>query len=175
MLDSLNSLKNIGHEAAKISAYLSWLTERFCALLMVLLVLDVWLGIVVRYILPLDLTFTEEAARYLMIWTALLAISAGISRRDHIGVLLLFGKLSPRYRSVLLLIIDSIAFMFFAFLFYYGVEFAIVGASRNSMIFGMSKFLPFLAVPVSMALACIQILLVSIRDQTITPNEFIKP
>jgi len=172
---SLKKHEIIGHKAANMSAKLSWLTERFCAILMVLLVLDVWLGIVVRYIVPLDLTFTEEAARYLMIWTALLAISAGISRRDHIGVLLLFEKLSPPYRSFMLLAIDSIVFFFFAFLFYYGIEFAVVGASRNSMIFGMSKFLPFLSVPVAAGLACIQVLLVSIRDQTITAHEFRKP
>ena len=175
MIKSHKKYEIIGQKAAKLSANFTWIVERFCAILMVLLVLDVWLGIVVRYVIPLDLTFTEEAARYLMIWTALLAISAGISRRDHIGVMFLFEKLPPTYCSLLLLAIDSIAFIFFGFLFYYGVEFAMVGESRNSMIFGMSKFLPFLSVPVASALACIQVLLVSIRDQTITPHEFRKP
>ncbi len=44
-------------------------------LLTVLLVLDVRLGIYVRYFSDLSLTFTEEAVRYLLIWMALLAVS----------------------------------------------------------------------------------------------------
>ncbi|HJO46819.1 MAG TPA: TRAP transporter small permease subunit [SAR324 cluster bacterium] len=164
-------LAGIGRRAAALSTGLSWIIERCCVVLMTLLVLDVWLGIVVRYLLPIDITFTEEAARYLMIWTALLAVSSCISRRDHIGVLLLFESLSAPYRSILLLVLDTIGFIFFTILFYYGIDFAVIGANRYSMIFGMSKFLPFLSVPVAAGLACIQIFLVAIRDQTITLPE----
>ena len=46
-----------------------------CVALMIVLVLDVWLGVFARYVWPLPITFMEEAARYLMIWVALLAVS----------------------------------------------------------------------------------------------------
>ncbi len=39
------------------------------------------------------------------------------------------------------------------------------GLSRFTMIYGMNKALPFAAVPVSAALASVQIVLVAIRDQ----------
>ena len=64
-----------------MSRRLNWVVERFCVLLMFLLVLDVWLGVMARYVLPIRVTFTEELARYLMIWMALLAVSSGISHR----------------------------------------------------------------------------------------------
>ena len=78
--------------AALWSHWLNRFVEIAVVVLMVLLVLDVWLGVLVRYFVDLPLTFTEEAARYLMIWMALLAVSIGIARREHIGVLILFDR-----------------------------------------------------------------------------------
>ncbi len=62
--------------AIRLSRGLNWFVERLCVALLVILVLDVWLGIMARYILPWQLTFTEELARYLMIWVALIAVSS---------------------------------------------------------------------------------------------------
>ena len=154
-----------GERAGYASASLTWAVERVCALLVVLLVLDVWLGVFARYVVPLPVTFTEEAARYLMIWTAMLAISCGVSRREHIGVQLLQDRMSPGLRALTLCFIDSLAVGCFAFLLVYGMGFVAGGARSFTMIFGMSKALPFAAVPVSAALACIQLVLVAMRDQ----------
>jgi TRAP-type C4-dicarboxylate transport system permease small subunit len=151
--------------AATGSHRLSWLVERVCALLMVVLVLDVWFGVLVRYVIPLPLTFTEEAARYLMIWMALLAISCGIARREHIGVEMLFERLPAGLRRWVLLAIDLLAFAFFFLLVVYGLDLVDRGTRSYTMIYGLAKALPFAAVPVAAALACIQLVLVAIRDQ----------
>ena len=150
---------------ARASERLNWFVERLCAVLAAILVLDVWLGVVVRYVLPIQLTFTEEAARYLMFWTALLAVSCGIARRAHLGVLLVFERLPRGAQRWTLALLDLLAFGFFAFLLYYGIGFTISGADRVTMIYGMNKALPFAAVPASAALACVQLVLVAIRDQ----------
>ncbi|MCB1859086.1 MAG: TRAP transporter small permease [Gammaproteobacteria bacterium] len=133
--------------------------------LMVLLVLDVWLGVLVRYFVDFPLTFTEEAARYLMIWMALLAVSIGIARREHIGVLILFDHTRGWKRHLLLAVFDVLGLFLFLFLFYYGIEFTLVGARRLTMIYDMPKSIPFAAVPVSCLIAAIQIVLVAVRDQ----------
>ena len=151
--------------AGRASDRLNWLVERLCALIAIVLVFDVWLGVFVRFVIPLPLTFTEEAARYLMIWMALLAVSCGIARREHIGVMLLFDALPAAFRRPLLAVLDLMGFCFFAFLLYYGTGFAADGLARFTNIYGMNKALPFAAVPVSAALACIQIALVALRDQ----------
>lgn len=155
----------LGDKAAHLSHGLDWLVERLCALLLIALVLDVWLGVFVRYVIPLPLTFTEELARYLMIWTALLAVSCGIAKREHIGVAFFIEKLPRSGRRWLLLVFDLIAFGFFAFLFMYGLEMVERGSRTTTMVFGMSKALPFAAVPTAAALACVQLVLVAIRDQ----------
>ncbi len=158
-------LSSIGDRAARLSAWLDLTVQHVCVALAVLLVLDVWLGVVVRYALPLPITFMEEAARYLMIWMALLAVSCGIARREHIGVELLFDRFPAGVRRALLAALDLLALAFFAVLLFYGLGMVEKGARHFTMIYGMTKSLPFAAVPVSAALACLQLLLVAVRDQ----------
>ncbi len=150
--------------AAALSSRLNWLIERFIAVLMVLLVADVWLGVVARYVLRVQIPWTEELARYLMIWAALLAISSGIARREHIGFRMLLDRFPKALQKAFLVAFDIIAFALFAFLFIYGIGMTGTGAKQFAMIFGMSMAIPYASVPVSALLACVQIVLAGIRD-----------
>jgi TRAP-type transport system small permease protein len=154
----------ISTKAIKASRRLNWVVERFCVLLLALLVLDVWLGVLARYVLPFQATFTEELARYLMIWMALLAVSSGISHREHIGVLVLFERFPPSVRKWLAVIFDLIALVFFALIFFYGLGLVERGFSRYTMIEAIPKAYPFMGVPLAAAMACIQLVLVAIHD-----------
>ena len=155
----------LAQRVSRWSDRLNWLVERLCAALLILLILDVWLGVLARYALPISVTFTEEAARYLMIWMALLAVSCGIARREHIGVLFVFERLPRLLQHLLLGALDLLALVFFALLFFYGIGLVGKGFTQYTMIYAMPKALPFAAVPSAALLACIQIVLVAIRDQ----------
>ena len=160
-----NEFDGLARSVDRASRALTRAVDLVCALLLVILVLDVWLGVLVRYVWPLPITFMEEAARYLMIWVALLAVSSGISRREHIGVQMLFANLPAGMRRGLLGLLDLLAIVFFAALFWYGLGMVERGGRVTTMIYGMSKSLPFAAVPVSAALAVVQLSLVALRDQ----------
>lgn len=151
--------------ADRMSQRLARLIDYVCVALLIVLVLDVWLGVLVRYVWPLPLTFMEEAARYLMIWVALLAVSSGISRREHIGVQMLFARFPSLLRRMLLGLLDLLAIAFFLALVWYGLGMVERGGRVSTMIYGMSKSLPFAAVPTAAALAALQLTLVAIRDQ----------
>ncbi|WP_227010343.1 TRAP transporter small permease [Pelagibius marinus] len=157
-------MRDLDRKAIRASRRLNWLVERFCVLLLVLLILDVWLGVLVRYILPVSWTFTEELARYLMIWAALLAVSSGISHREHIGMLVVFDQFPPGLRKWLAVAFDIIAFGFFAVIAVYGLDFVERGFSRYTMIGGLPKAYPFIGVPLAAGLACVQLMLVAIHD-----------
>ena len=148
-----------------VSQRMARLTDRTCVVLLVLLVLDVWLGVFARYVWPLPITFMEEAARYLMIWVALLAVSSCIAKREHIGMQVLFVMLPAPARRVLLALVDGLGLVFFLLLLFYGIGMVERGARVTTMIYGISKQLPFAAVPVSAAFAVVQLALVASRDQ----------
>lgn len=157
-------VQGLDDKAIRASRRLNRLVERFCVLLLFLLIFDVWLGVVARYLVPIGLTFTEELARYLMIWAALLAVSSGISHREHIGMLVVFDLFPKGMQKWLVVAFDVIAFVFFALIFVYGLGFVERGFSRFTMIDGIPKAYPFMCVPLAAALACIQLLLVAVHD-----------
>lgn len=154
----------LADRAAHWSAAINHWVERLVALLMVLLVLDVWLGVVARYGLRLQIPWTEELARYLMIWAALLAVSAGIHHREHIGFVLILRKLPAFLQKGMLAFFDIVTFAFFAFMFVYGIGMTLTGAKQFAMIFDMSMAWPYAAVPVASLLCAVQTVLVGLRD-----------
>lgn len=157
-------MSDVALSAKRWSLRVNWLVERFCVLLLLLLVIDVWLGVLVRYVIPLPLTFTEELARYLMIWMALLAVSSGIAYREHIGVEFLFERLPSPLRRWLAVAFDVIGFAFFGALFWYGLGFAEKGFGRVTMIYAMPKGYAFSGVPLAALVACIQLALMGLHD-----------
>jgi TRAP-type C4-dicarboxylate transport system permease small subunit len=146
-------MQGFADKAIFASRRVNWYVERACVALAILLVLDVWLGVMVRYVLPFEWTFTEELARYLMIWMALL-----------IGVLLVFERLPPSARKWLAVAFDLIAFGFFAIIFFYGLGMVERGFGRFTMIDGIPKAYPFMGVPLAAAMACLQLILVTVHD-----------
>lgn len=155
----------IGNKAAILSERLAKIVEHVVVALMIILIGMVWLGIFVRYFGEIEISFTEEASRYLMIWVALLAVSIGISRREHIGVLFVIDRFPPLGRRILLALIDIITFAFFTVLVVYSANLIETGWSRLTMINDMPKAYPFFIIPLSAAISCVQVVLVAIRDQ----------
>lgn len=142
---------------------LNWLVERLCALLVGGMVLIVWFGIVNRYFLETNVTWTEEAARYLMIWSALLAMSCCARYREHIGFDMLFNRFPEGMQKGLRWTLDALAIAFFAYLAAFGMGMTAAGAHQYATIFGLTMMLPFAAVPVSALLTIIQILASALR------------
>ncbi|HPE61373.1 MAG TPA: TRAP transporter small permease [Thiolinea sp.] len=150
--------------AFKASDRINTIVEAIVAVLMLLLVLDVWLGVADRYFFHWQLPWPEELARYLMIWAAMLAVSSGISRREHIGLTVLVLAMPRNLRRMVLIGMDLVALALFLYVFWYGIGFAQSGESRQAMIFGTSLQPYYAAIPVSAAIASIQIMLVTVRD-----------
>lgn len=142
---------------------LNWLIERLCAGLVAAMVVIVWFGVVSRYLVDLGATWSEELARYVMIWAALLAVSCGAYRREHIGLDFFSHLLAPRTRLALRVTLDLLGIAFFLFLFVYGMGMASAGASQYATIFGMTMLVPFASVPVAAALTVFQITVTMLR------------
>ncbi len=158
----------------KISGCLNRVVEVICALLLGLMVLIVWLGVVDRYFVGSNITWTEEFSRYLMIWAALLSVPCGARRREHIGFNLLVDKLPAKIQYLLSVLVDLISVLFFLYLTIYGTQMTIDGAHQYATIFGMTMVIPFASVPVSALLTAIQIILTSpflLGNQTLLTKE----
>ena len=159
-----NRMMAVRHRMGLLSSWLNSLIERVVIIIMAALVLDVWIGVLDRYIFHWQFNWPELLARYLMIWAALLAISIGIHRREHIGLTFVIDRLPSRVRQTILILGDFLALLLFSWVLIYGIQFAITGTSRVALIFGMSMAPAFAAVPVAAGLAALQLFLTMVRD-----------
>ena len=91
-------------------------------------------------------TWTEELARYLMIWASLLAVSCGVYYREHVGLMLIKESLPPAIHRWFSLLLDVIGLAFFLVLLVYGINMTREGALQYATIFNMKMTLPYAAV-----------------------------
>ncbi len=143
---------------------INYITERICGILVAAMILVVWFGIFDRYFFALGGTWTEEMARYIMIWAALLAVPCCTYRREHIGLDLIFSKIPCKHQVKARWLLDLIGIAFFLFLFYFGIFMTKNGATQYATIFGMTMTIPYLSVPVASFLTVIQIIVCMVRD-----------
>jgi len=149
----------------RLAYQVNWVLERFCAGLAAAMILIVWFGVFERYLMGMGQTWTEELARYVMIWLALLAVPCAAYYREHIGLELFLARLSLRHRKPVILILDIISIAFFLFLTYYGILLTRDGTTAYATIFSMNMVIPFASVPVSSAFAAFQFFVAMIRMQ----------
>lgn len=154
----------------RFAATLNRAVEWLCAALLAAMVLVVWAGAATRYLPGAGLSWTEELARYLMIWAALLAVSCAAWRSEHVGLDLLPQFLPAGPRRALRFAIGLCAVGFFAMLAWYGVAMTLDGRTQFSTLWGMTMELPFAAVPVSSALAAFQFLARMLCDSAGAPS-----
>ena len=96
---------------SKIDKALAWVVIA----VMAVLVVDVLWQVFTRFVLRNPSSFTEELARYLMIWVGLLGASYAASKRMHLAVDLLPMKMTGRRKHYLNLVIEGFTLVFAVF------------------------------------------------------------
>ncbi len=89
-------------------------------ILLSLLVIDVVWQVFTRYILQAPSTFTDELARYLLIWVSLLGGAYYSGQNEHIRIDLLTKKLNPNSQRILSQISNVLIIVFVGAVFIYG-------------------------------------------------------
>ncbi len=102
--------------------------------------------------------WTEEAARYVFIWTTYLAIPLAIKRRTNIRVDALFVKFPERVQNLLWVFIDLLLLFFTFTIFYKGIEF--VNMQRQfpqvTAALRLPYYIPYLILPLGFGLMLIR-------------------
>ena len=74
-----------------------------------------------RYVLNEPLAWTEEVARHLMIWSALLGAAVAYRRKGHLGMDVLVMLLSERRRRMVEIVLQVLSIGFFGVLVVHGI------------------------------------------------------
>ena len=84
----------------ELMGQLDRIVEIFLCLLMVFLVLNVSWQVITRFILPEPRSYTEEVARFLLMWIGLLGAAYAYRKKMHLGIDIVSEKLQGRAKYV---------------------------------------------------------------------------
>jgi len=101
---------SVGALRRVIDRALEWLLVGF----MTLMVANVLWQVATRFLLRNPSSFTEEIARYLLVWVGLLGGAYAVGKKIHLAIDLLPSKLKGRQKALLELFIECCIFVFAA-------------------------------------------------------------
>lgn len=105
-----------------LSDKLNKVVEKIVALLLAIMSIVVFLQVVFRYIFHASLPWSEELARYILVWLTFLGASIGVKRNAHIGVEVVVKFLPPLLRKATNVITQILSLSFFMVLIVYGMK-----------------------------------------------------
>lgn len=97
-------------------------------LAVLLLVFDVVWGVFTRYVMGEQAKWSEELARFLLIWVSLLGGAVAFGVKGHLGVDYFVGLFAPETRKLMAVVVHLIVLFFASFVFIYG-GFRVVSAT----------------------------------------------
>jgi len=136
------------------------ITTRLCEIAVVVLVLlitvDVLIGVFFRYVIGNALSWSEELARYLMIWMGFIAASLLLKEEKHIGMTIFRDTFSPFFRNLAILAGDFAIIIFL--LVWCWASWKTMQVIKNDLSSGLNIRLmwPLLAMPVCSGLMIFQ-------------------
>ncbi|RIV34325.1 TRAP transporter small permease [Flagellimonas lutimaris] len=109
---------------------------------MAAMVLDVVWGVFTRYLLESQSSWTDELARFLLVWLSILGAAYASGRKLHIAIDLWPQNLDPKKKNYLNLIVHSMVLLFAVLVF-------LIGGLRYVYIsFALGQTSPALQLPI---------------------------
>jgi len=105
-----------------------------------------------RYVFHFSFIWSEELARYLMVWVSMLGGAVAARRRMHFGFEALVGWLPPRARRATHVLATLVSGGIFAMLAWYGVKLARFNMMQVSPALEWPMGVPYAAIPIGAAL-----------------------
>lgn len=96
------------------------LLELMLGILLALMVIDVTWQILTRFLPMSPSSYTEELARYLLVWIGMLGGAYAYRKKSHLGIDLLTRSLSPKVRNKVELFTVILCFLFAAAVMVFG-------------------------------------------------------
>ncbi len=132
--------------------------------LMAAMCVVVLFGVFFRYVLGDALTWTEETARYLMIWMGFLATGLALREGGHVAIDTFLNRLTGKARRIGVVFVRLLSLAFLAIVVVAGGILLSRISGQITPVLGISTAWPYLAIPVGCLLTGIEMITLMIRD-----------
>ena len=147
-----------------IADWLGWIASAVARIMLIGVAAALILQVTLRYVFNTSLPWPEEAARYLMIWTVMLAGSLLVKDEQLVRVDFFDGlwpkkMLAIRNAAFRLLLVGLLVILVWK-----GWENAMFGMRRTAVTLQVSFFWIYLSIPVGAALMAFHMVVLALRD-----------
>ena len=125
---------------------------------------NVLLGVFCRYILGSALSWTEETARYMMIWMGFLGTGVALREGSHVAMSLFLDKAPPPLRRVMIRVIRGLSLFFLLSVIWAGGILVTLISSQVTPVLRISMAWPYLAIPVGCLLIALEMVALMLVD-----------
>lgn len=111
--------------------------------------LVVVLQVFCRYLLNHSLFWSEELARYLLVWLSFLGATVAYHRGMHPAVDIVYNRLPPRFQKIAAFIVHLAAIAFFGVMTLYGFKFSCFVRLQITPALHLPKWIVLSVIPLS--------------------------
>jgi TRAP-type C4-dicarboxylate transport system permease small subunit len=136
-------------------AFSHWLNHQIEMLLFILgitMAFVVALQVYFRYGLNQSLFWSEELARYLLVWLTFLGASVGYHRQVHPGIDIVYRALPALGKRIAAIVVHLICIVLFIVMILYGIQFAAFVRFQITPALNLPKWIVCSIVPISGAI-----------------------
>lgn len=144
--------------------------ETALCLLMVTIVVVIFSQVVTRYVLHVSLSWSEELARYLLIWLAMLSAAYGFKIRAHFALVFLVNRFPTAVRRVVSTVVSVLVCAVLCVFVFKAVEITYSVRNQIGPATGFSKAVPYSAGAVGGVLMLYYVALNAWRDWRAPPE-----
>ena len=133
-------------------------TEVAVFIIITAMALDVFIEVIFRYVLLFPLFWTEEFARYCLVWSSLLAAGIALKRGQHIAVTFVADRFPKRIRTMAAFVGDILVATMLAIILWGGIYLVILTRHQLSPAMRLPMSLPYIAIPTGSAIMLFHVL-----------------
>lgn len=119
--------------------------EKLCALMLVLLVGVVAIGVLDRFLLGLGLAWTEELARFILVWLSMLAAVYAMKSEAHFRIRVLISQVGALYARAVSFVCIALCLI----TAWFGAQLALKFHIQTSPALGLPMSVVYASVPVA--------------------------
>ncbi len=142
---------------SRLSHGLNRIAEMICCVILLTMTLVVALQVICRYLLGASLTWSEEFARYSLVWITFLGGSIALKKKAHMGLQALMDALPPKVRNLIetITLMGILGFLSIATL--KGIQLALFNMAQHSPAMGLPVGIVYFAVPTGSVLMLVHV------------------
>ena len=142
-----------------------WICYSTVTVMTVMIVLQV----LFRYVIQSSLSFSEELARYMFIWSAFMGAAMALKKRSHVSIEIAVANLPKKLKRGAIVIANALSFVFYSLLVIFGIVMVVHTMDQTSPALGLSMAFVYLAVPLAGIILLLN-LVVNGREEYLHPE-----